>query len=124
MLQFIAMPTEIARALQSGSLDANGQLCETHVSDGAGNPCRHCLKEIPEGAAMLVLAYRPFDQLPPYAETGPVFCVRKRVNHPQAARTSQTFCGHLRTICSKGITQINVSSMAPEPSWPNHEFRK
>jgi hypothetical protein len=28
---------------------------------------------IPEGAPMLVLAYRPFATLQPYAETGPVF---------------------------------------------------
>ena len=28
---------------------------------------------IPEGAEMLVFAYRPFDEVQPYAETGPVF---------------------------------------------------
>lgn len=43
------------------------------MSDGGGNPCRHCLRMIPEGAGMLVLAHRPFGALQPYAETGPIF---------------------------------------------------
>ena len=43
------------------------------MSDGGGNPCRHCLRMIPEGAGMLVLAHRPFGSLQPYAETGPIF---------------------------------------------------
>jgi hypothetical protein len=46
---------------------------ERAVSDGAGNPCRHCLHDIPEGAGMLILAHRPFPALQPYAETGPIF---------------------------------------------------
>jgi hypothetical protein len=37
------------------------------------NPCRHCLGLIAEGDRKLVLAYRPFDALQPYAETGPIF---------------------------------------------------
>src|SRR5690606_9759419 len=46
---------------------------ETHVSDGSGHPCRHCLKNIDKGEEFLVLAYRPFPTLQPYAETGPIF---------------------------------------------------
>jgi hypothetical protein len=46
---------------------------ERTFSDGAGNPCRHCLREIPAGAPMLVLAHRPFPEPQPYAETGPIF---------------------------------------------------
>lgn len=71
--RFLPLPTETVRALRAGGPDANGMTAERAVSDGAGNPCRHCLCFIPEGAEMLILAYRPFDSLHPYAETGPIF---------------------------------------------------
>jgi Protein of unknown function (DUF1203) len=72
-MRFVAIPTDQVRALQSGALDANGQLPERVVSDGGGNPCRHCLTLIPKGAGMLVLAHRPFPAPQPYAEIGPIF---------------------------------------------------
>lgn len=72
-VSFAPVPTETARALQAGAPDAYGLPAEKHVSDGDGNPCRHCLTMIPKGAAMLVLAHRPFPALQPYAETGPIF---------------------------------------------------
>ena len=76
MIRFTPIPTATARAYQSGGPDANGQPPERHISDGAGNPCRHCLKMIPQGAAMLILAHRPFPAPQPYAELGPIFlCV-------------------------------------------------
>ncbi|MEO5614552.1 MAG: DUF1203 domain-containing protein [Cypionkella sp.] len=73
MIRFTAMPTETARAYQAGGLDANGQKPEHHISDSAGNPCRHCLQMIPKGAGMLILAHRPFPAPQPYAELGPIF---------------------------------------------------
>lgn len=73
MIRFTAIPTEIARAYQAGGPDANGQKPEHHISDGTGNPCRHCLKMIPKGAGMLILAHRPFAAPQPYAELGPIF---------------------------------------------------
>jgi hypothetical protein len=72
-MRFLAIPTDVVRAYQAGGPDANGQKPERSVSDGGGNPCRHCLQMIPEGAAMLVLAHRPFPALQPYAEVGPIF---------------------------------------------------
>jgi hypothetical protein len=72
-MRFTPIPTEIVRAYQQGSPDANGQVPERQVSDGGGNPCRHCLQMIPKGAGMLVLAHRPFAALQPYAELGPIF---------------------------------------------------
>lgn len=72
-MQFVAIPTEVVRAYQAGGPDANGQVPERKVSAGGGNPCRHCLKPIPEGAGMLVLAHRPFPAPQPYAEVGPIF---------------------------------------------------
>lgn len=72
-LRYVALPTDEIRALQAGGPDANGQMPERQISDGDGNPCRHCLKDIPEGAEMLVLSYRPFPEAQPYAEQGPIF---------------------------------------------------
>jgi hypothetical protein len=71
--RFVALPTDAVRALQGGGADANGQPPERQVSDGQGNPCRHCLTEIAAGESMLVLAYRPFPAPQPYAELGPIF---------------------------------------------------
>ena len=73
MIQFIAMQTGRARAFQAGAPDAYGHAPERAVSDGPGHPCRHCLRDISRGQDMLILAYRPFGGLHPYAETGPVF---------------------------------------------------
>lgn len=73
MLKITALPTNITRTLQAGGPDANGQPPERCLSDGGGNPCRHCLRYIPEGAEMLILAHRPFPAPQPYAEVGPIF---------------------------------------------------
>ncbi|WP_299618409.1 DUF1203 domain-containing protein [uncultured Tateyamaria sp.] len=70
---FTALPTEIADAYRSGGLDAFGNPPERKLSDGQGNPCRHCLRDIPEGAEMLILAHKPFEGTHPYAEVGPIF---------------------------------------------------
>jgi hypothetical protein len=72
-MRYVAIPTDVARAYQAGGPDANGQAPERKLSDGGGNPCRHCLKMVPEGAGMLVLAHRPFPAPQPYAEVGPIF---------------------------------------------------
>ncbi|MEM7116968.1 MAG: DUF1203 domain-containing protein [Chloroflexota bacterium] len=80
-IQFTALPTDIVRAYQNGTADANNQLPEQHVSTGSGTPCRHCLQPIAAGEPYLVLAHRPFPAPQPYAEVGPIFihadaCVR------------------------------------------------
>ncbi len=72
-LRYLAMPTSDVRAIQSGAPDAYGRSAETRISDGGSLPCRHCLKLIAAGEPYLVLAYRPFSSLQPYAETGPIF---------------------------------------------------
>ncbi|WP_159585984.1 DUF1203 domain-containing protein [Chelativorans xinjiangense] len=73
LIRFIAMPTLEARAFQGGGIDAYGKPPERRISDGDGVPCRHCLRHVPAGRPYLVLAYRPFPDLQPYAETGPIF---------------------------------------------------
>lgn len=77
-IRFSAMPTADAENLWNGGTDAYGFLPETMVSDGPGHPCRHCLKNIDAGEELLVFAYRPFPELQPYAETGPVFLHKER----------------------------------------------
>jgi hypothetical protein len=72
-IQFSALPTTAVRALQAGGPDAYGLIPERRVSDGDGVPCRHCLCMVAEGEPYLVLAWRPFPALQPYAETGPIF---------------------------------------------------
>lgn len=72
-ISYEAIDSATAAALRAGGPDANGQPAERTVSDGPGNPCRHCLRPVPEGAAMLICAHRPFSRLQPYAETGPIF---------------------------------------------------
>lgn len=70
---FDALPSDAVRALQNGQPDFYGQIAERAVSDGTGNPCRHCLLDTPEGQPMLILSYRPFPNDQPYAEVGPIF---------------------------------------------------
>jgi len=70
---FSSMPTDRAEAYRAGAADAYGQPPEVHLSDGDGIPCRHCLDYVAEGEPYLILAYRPFPDLQPYAETGPIF---------------------------------------------------
>ena len=80
-VRFEALPTEAVRALQRGGQDANGQIPERRISDGGGTPCRHCLRLIPAGRPYLVLAWRPFRAIHPYAELGPIFlCAEECVN--------------------------------------------
>jgi hypothetical protein len=73
MDKYEGLPTDVARAYQAGAPDAYGNPPERAVSDGPGTPCRHCLRNIPAGAGMLILAHRPFGAPQPYAETGPIF---------------------------------------------------
>ncbi len=72
-IRFLPILSPVARAYRAGAPDAHGLTPERHVAWGAGNPCRHCLGMIPEGAGMLVLAHCPFPAPQPYAEVGPIF---------------------------------------------------
>lgn len=72
-LIYSGIPSSDADAYRSGAPDANGQVPERKVSDGNGVPCRHCLGNVGKGEPYLVLAYRPFPTLQPYAEVGPIF---------------------------------------------------
>lgn len=72
-LHFHALDSDWVRSIRAGGPDANGLPAERALSDGQGTPCRHCLKDVPSGHEMLILACRPFAAMQPYAETGPIF---------------------------------------------------
>src|SRR5262249_20444095 len=72
-IRFVAFATEVADGFRAGTHDANGQPPEQHISDGAGIPCRHCLQNVRKNERYLILAYRPFSTIQPYAEVGPIF---------------------------------------------------
>ena len=97
MHRYTAIETETVRKWQAGGPDANGQIPERAISDGQGNPCRHCLQQIPAGQEMLILAHRPFRSVQPYAETGPIFvcatpCTKADGNHiPEILKTSPEY---------------------------------
>ena len=98
-MRFLALPTDPVRALRAGAPDAHGRPAERARSDGEGNPCRHCLAEIPAGGAMLIAAWRPFASLQPYAETGPVFlCGDDCERHAEARELPAMFAGWPRLL--------------------------
>lgn len=72
-LTFIPMSEAEAKRLRNGGSDAYGNAPERRISDGDGVPCRRCMKMVASGEPYLVLAWRPFETLQPYAETGPIF---------------------------------------------------
>ena len=102
-IKIVALPTKDVHALQSGQADANGQQPEQAISDGNGNPCRHCLKEIAADEPMLVLAHRPFSNIQPYAEVGPIFlCSKHCEQYPQNADIPNLY--ENRTMLVRGYT--------------------
>jgi hypothetical protein len=72
-LRVRGITTQASTKFQNFEPDANNQRPVEMISDGKSNPCRHCLGLIAKGDAMLLLAYRPFNDLQAYAETGPIF---------------------------------------------------
>lgn len=76
-LRIEGIASRYVEEIRRGGPDANGQPALIRVAEGVANPCRHCLGLIAEGDDKLVLAYRPFPALQPYAETGPIFLHRE-----------------------------------------------
>ena len=98
-LKFNALPTDKIRSLQTGGPDANGLVPERTISNGHGNPCRHCLREIPYDKEMLIVAYRPFPTIHPYAEVGPIFlCAEQCERHPDSMTLPDMFQGWAKIL--------------------------
>jgi hypothetical protein len=104
-IRFTAMATAEARAFQSGAPDANGQKPERHVSDGDGVPCRHCQRDVAAGEPYLILGYRPFPGLQPYAETGPIFLHAEACERfPESGQVPEMFRRNGRRYLLKGYS--------------------
>ncbi len=67
------LDTDLVENLISGGVDSYGNPRQAHTAEDATFPCRHCLQLIKPGEHKLVMAYRPFTKIQPYAETGPIF---------------------------------------------------
>ncbi|MFQ1702311.1 DUF1203 domain-containing protein [Loktanella agnita] len=72
-LTYLPFDAATVANLRAGGPDAYGLPPERAISTGTGTPCRCCLQNVPGGAEMLICASRPFSDLQPYAETGPIF---------------------------------------------------
>lgn len=104
MIKFIAMPTDEARAYQAGAADAYGLPPERRLSDGDGIPCRYCLQDVAAGEDYLVLAYRPFPALQPYAETGPIFLHAKACTRADDAHETPAMLARRMAHLIKGYS--------------------
>ena len=82
-MHFHPLPKSTIQALRAGQPDANGQPAQKAISNGAGTPCRSCMKNIEKGKGVLIAAARPFDHLHPYAETGPIFLCEDNCTHKE-----------------------------------------
>ena len=71
-IYFSGIPTEDARKIQRGGVDAYGQLPERYESRSDDLECRHCGRFIAPGEGVLLFAWRPFADQQPFAETGPI----------------------------------------------------
>jgi len=93
--------TAYVNAMRSGGTDANGQAAVVTPARGAANPCRHCLGLIAEGEQKLVLGYRPFSRLQPYAEVGPIFLHAKECDRYESDQLPAWF-GYLQPAIIRG----------------------
>ena len=71
------LPPKEVENIRKTQTDSNNQPLEVKISNGNGNPCRHCLKMIEKDEEFYVLAHRPFSTIQPYAEMGPIFLHKK-----------------------------------------------
>ena len=101
---FKALPTDTVRALQAGGPDAYGMTPERKISDGDGVPCRHCLRNVDAGEPYVVLAYRPFPTLQPYAETGPIFLHAKACERASASDSLPELFSKTATYIVRGYS--------------------
>ena len=122
-LRISGISSDECMAFWSGGADSNGQPALLRVAEGIGNPCRHCLRLIPSGQGKLVLAYRPFPGLQPYAETGPIFlhvdpCARYRAGKPCRTGSPSSI---LRSC--EGTAGITGSGTRPDRSFAARRSR-
>ena len=100
------IPSDYVAVIRNGGPDANGQPAVTRIAAGMANPCRHCLQLIGEGEEKLVLSYRPFNEVQPYAETGPIF-LHKRACQPYKSDVLPPWFAYLQPALIRGYGHDN-----------------
>ena len=105
LITYLAMSTAQANAFQAGALDANGLPAERHVSDGDGILCRHCLQNVATGEDYLILAFRPFPTLQPYAEAGPIFLHASQCQRAEDAHSAPSQLAKRESHLIKGYSR-------------------
>lgn len=91
MLRVSGILSEHYDHFRAGGADANGQSPVVIRAEGGANPCRHCLGLIAGGEPKLVLSYRPFEMVQPYAETGPIFLHQNACTRYEGAELPRWF---------------------------------
>lgn len=86
---FTALPKDHVDAIRLGEPDSNGQVPERMIAS-ADLPCRACLGQIKGGDSALLISYRPFRHVQPYAETGPIFIHAEDCGSYDSARVPPT----------------------------------
>ncbi len=115
-LKYLPMPSEEVRALQAGGKDAYGCAPERTVSDGEGNPCRHCLDFVPKGRACSFSPIALFPMFSPMLKPGRSFCV------PTPARPGLGRCSAHFGI-EQGLSAERLYRKSPHQIW-NGESRR
>ena len=116
--------SEFVKQVRGGGHDANGQRALGTKAIGLANPCRHCLQLIAAGDDKLVLAYRPFSRLQPYAEVGPIFLHQRECQRYEGERLPDWFAylqpalirgyGHDDWICYETGNVVAGSELSAE----------
>lgn len=81
-IAFHGLPTATVTHLRHTRRDAYDKPIEQRLA-GDDGCCRHCLSPTPPDQDMLILAYRPFEGLNPYTETGPIFLCAEECEAPR-----------------------------------------
>ena len=76
-LRIIPIPTETADRVRRTLRDDFGNILAASAEHGSG-PCRHCLTYSEPGEPLLLFSHKPFDEVRPYQEVGPVFVHARR----------------------------------------------
>ena len=67
------LDSDIAAQARETMVDRVGNALSVRMSEGQGAPCRHCLREVPEGQGMILIGHSPFTRPGPFREVGPIF---------------------------------------------------
>jgi len=68
-----ALPADVLERIRACGRDEFGNVVAPVADESGGSPLRCCLRESSPGEQIMLIAYRPFPWVGPFAETGPVY---------------------------------------------------